>query len=218
MHRMHDIYTYIYIYFDMYMYIYIRHIKKYIIAWFHLQSLEVCEPVVVTSNVSGKGCRLRCRWDLGTRTSKKWEFQQGMLHGMPRCTLIKALWNSRPEAAPPETTPEKPKARIVLFFSTIFLLLPMPYLRCLTAGEGSSQGHDTWAEGSVFADRTSKTSIRLYMNIYYINMFIYIYSMYWIVWNINLCHNAIVHKRAQAKPKEAAKASDVCCHKLTPRF
>lgn len=172
------------------------------------------------SNVSGKGCRLRCRWDLGTRTSKKWEFQQGMLHGMPRCTLIKALWNSRPEAAPPETTPEKPKARIVLFFSTIFLLLTMPYLRCLTPGEGSSQGHDTWAEGSVFADRTSKTSIRIYeyilyeyfiwifyMNILYENVYIYIYIMYWMVWKINLCHNAIVHKRAQAKPKEAAKAS-----------
>ena len=44
-----------------------------------------------------------------------------------------------------------------------------------------------------------------YMNILYEN--VYIYIMYWMVWKINLCHNAIVHKRAQAKPKEAAKAS-----------
>lgn len=70
------------------------------------------------------------------------------------------------------------------FFPTIFLLLTMPYLRCLTPGEGSSQGHDTWAEGSVFADRTSKTSIRIYeyiLYIYYMNIlyeyFIWIYYM-----------------------------------------
>lgn len=171
------------------------------------------------SNVSGKGCRLRCRWDLGTRTSKKWEFQQGMLHGMPRCTLIKALWNSRPEAAPPETTPEKPKARIVLFFFDDFSSpynailemldtrrrqLPRPWHLSRRLRFCRSNFEDVYKNIWIY------TIWIFYMNILYeyiIWKCIYIYIMYWMVWKINLCHNAIVHKRAQAKPKEAAKAS-----------
>lgn len=152
--------------------------------------------------------------------------------GLPRngnfnrvCCMVcpDALWSKLcgtpgQKRHPRKLHPRSRRQELFFFFSTIFLLLTMPYLRCLTPGEGSSQGHDTWAEGSVFADRTSKTSIRIYeyilyeyfiwifyMNILYEN--VYIYIMYWMVWKINLCHNAIVHKRAQAKPKEAAKAS-----------
>ena len=61
--------TYIYIYICIYKYI--RHIKTQLLG-FTFRVLKFAEPVVVMSNVSGKGCRLRCRWDLGTRTSKKW--------------------------------------------------------------------------------------------------------------------------------------------------